>query len=69
MVDLKLIFLDIMANKFVCGRLLIYKDGGVKKLLLADGGGTRDCTISHIDMGFEEIHDRLREIFSLGNRN
>lgn len=44
---------------------MINKDGIVKKLHLADGGGTRDCTISHIDMGFDEIHDRLREIFSL----
>jgi len=58
-----------MANKFHCGRLVINKDGSVKKLALADGGGTRDCTISHIDMGFKEIHDRLREIFLLGNTN
>lgn len=58
-----------MANKFLCGRLIINRDGLVKKLHLADGGGTRDCTISHIDVGFDEIHDRFREIFSLSNSN
>jgi hypothetical protein len=53
-----------MSNtKFLCGRLLVYKDGTTKRLSLQDGGGARECTINHIDMGFEEIHDRLREIF------
>jgi hypothetical protein len=56
-----------MNRKFRCGRLVINKDGVVKRLDLAYGGGTRDCTLSHIDMGFDEIHDRLRELFSLGN--
>jgi hypothetical protein len=56
-----------MNRKFHCGRLVINKDGVVKRLDLAYGGGTRDCTLSHIDMGFDEIHDRLRELFSLGN--
>ena len=55
-----------MRSKFLCGRLVVNKDGVVKRLNLAYGGGTRDCTISHIDMGFDEIHDRLREVFSLG---
>jgi hypothetical protein len=50
-------------TKFLCGRLLVYKDGSTKRVVLAGGGGARECTISHIDMGFEEIHDRLREIF------
>jgi hypothetical protein len=56
-----------MANKFLCGRLVINKHGHVKRIALSGGGGARDCNISHIDMGFEEIHDRLRELFSLGN--
>lgn len=58
-----------MSNKFLCGRLLMQKDGSVKKLGLADGGGARDCFISHIDMGFDEIHDRLREIFGFSKLN
>jgi len=58
-----------MPNKFVCGHLVKTRDGTVKKVVLAGGGGTRDCQISHIDMGFDEIHDKLREIFLQGNIN
>lgn len=58
-----------MSNKFLCGRVLMQKDGTVKKLSLAEGGGARDCFISHIDMGFDEIHDRLREIFGFSKIN
>jgi hypothetical protein len=57
-----------MQRKVHCGRLLINKHGVVKKLDLVDGGGIRDYTLSHIDMGFDEIHDRLRELFSIGNK-
>jgi hypothetical protein len=65
--DLKFFFLDLMPNnKFHCGRLVIKKNGDVKKLTAQRGGGIRYCEISHIDMGFEEIHDRLREIFLSG---
>ena len=58
-----------MSNKFLCGRVLMQKDGSAKKLSLAEGGGARDCFISHIDMGFDEIHDRLREIFGFSKIN
>ncbi len=58
-----------MAKKFSCGRLVLQKDGTVKKVVLVGGGGARDCCISHIDMGFDEIHDRLREIFLPSNKN
>ncbi len=52
-----------MKNNFFCGHLVINKDGVMRRVLLRGGGGCRNCTISHIDIGFEEIHDRLREIF------
>ena len=55
-----------MTQKVHCGRLIINKDGAVKKIELANGGGTRDCTLSHIDIGFDEIHDILRELYELG---
>jgi hypothetical protein len=53
-----------MSNtKFLCARLLLCKDGSMKRVSLQDGDDTRECTINGIDMGFEEIHQRLREIF------
>ena len=58
-----------MSKKFLCGRLLMQKDGSIKKLGLAEGGGARDCVINHIDMGFDEIHDRLKELFGLSEYN
>ena len=45
------------------------RDGTVKKLGLSEGGGGRECFISHIDMGFDEIHDRLRDIFGFSKIN
>lgn len=56
-----------MRDSVHSGRLVVTKSGIVKKLLLSHGGGIRDCTLSHIDMGFDEIHDKLREIFGLSN--
>lgn len=41
-------------------------DGTVKRHVLVKNGGARDCYISHIDIGFDEIHDRMREIFGFG---
>ncbi|CAF1165885.1 unnamed protein product [Rotaria sordida] len=58
-----------MPQKFRCGRLILHKNGGVRKLHLSHGGGTRDCKLSHIDMGFDQIHDQLRDIFSLNETN
>lgn len=45
------------------------RDGSIKKLGLSENGGGRYCFISHIDMGFEEIHDRMRELFGFGKTN
>lgn len=56
-----------MTKKFHCGRLVKSKNGKVKKLELIYGGGTRDCSLSHIDMGFDEVHDIIRGLFKLGN--
>ncbi|CAF4047025.1 unnamed protein product [Rotaria sp. Silwood2] len=58
-----------MPQKFRCGRLVLARNGVAKKLHLSRGGGTRDCKLSHIDMGFEEIHDKLRDIFALNGTN
>ncbi|CAF4658675.1 unnamed protein product [Rotaria sp. Silwood1] len=52
-----------MRHKFRCGRLVLNRNGLVKKINLSHGGGIRDCKFSHIDIGFDEIHDKLRDIF------
>jgi hypothetical protein len=63
-----LIFRYKMMNKpFLCGRLVINKDGAVKKLPLSSGGGSRSCNWTSVDMTFNEIHDSIRETFSIGN--
>ena len=53
-----------MNKKFHCGRLLLNKNGSVKKLDLANDGGTRVCILDHIDMNFNEIHHLIRKLFS-----
>lgn len=55
-----------MKKPIHCGRLVVNKDGQVKKLYLANGGGTRQCNWEHIDMDFDEIHEALRKLFGLG---
>ena len=57
-----------MNKKFHCGRLLLNKNGSIKKLDLANDGGTRVCILDHIDMNFNEIHDLLRKLYSLGDK-
>ena len=54
-----------MSQKVQCGRSVI-KDGVLKTVNLSGGGGVRDCILSHIDMGFDEIHDKLRELYEIG---
>ncbi|CAF1370117.1 unnamed protein product [Adineta ricciae] len=53
-----------MSQKVQCGRSVI-KDGVLKTVNLSGGGGVRDCILSHIDMGFDEIHDKLRELYEI----
>ena len=56
-----------MVNKEIhCGRLMIKKDGKVKKLDLCEGGGTRTTTWDHIDLDFDELHERLRKTYNIG---
>ena len=57
-----------MKKPIHCGRLVVNKDGQVKKLHLANGGGTRQCNWEHIDMDFDEIHEALRKLFGLGKQ-
>ncbi|CAF1201549.1 unnamed protein product [Adineta steineri] len=55
-----------MSQKVSCGRLILNSDGTVKKKVeLLNGGGVRDLTLSHIDIGFDEIHDMLRDLFNI----
>ena len=56
-----------MVNKDIhCGRLMVKKDGKVKKLDLCDGGGIRTTTWDHIDLDFDELHERLRKTYNIG---
>lgn len=59
-------FLGIMRDKFSCGHLVLQKDGTLKLLGRNESGGSRVCKITRFDMDFDEIHDRLREMFSTG---
>jgi hypothetical protein len=54
-----------MSKRFRCGRLILTKDGTIKKLGLEEGGGTRWCTWDNNDMDFNNVHYRLRDIFHL----
>ncbi|CAF3412465.1 unnamed protein product [Rotaria sp. Silwood1] len=55
-----------MNRRFRCGRLVLTKNGLIKKVELEDGGGTRFCNWEPINMDFEDVHHRLLNIFSLG---
>jgi hypothetical protein len=54
-----------MNKRFRCGRLILTKDGTIKKLGLEEGGGTRWCAWDNNDMDFNNVHYRLRDIFHL----
>ncbi|CAM4804461.1 unnamed protein product [Rotaria magnacalcarata] len=69
MVNINKAYRLIMKKKFRCGRLVINKNGEVKKLELIQGGGTRDCNLTHIDIGFDELHDIIRDVFFKGKSN
>ena len=53
-----------MSQKVQCGRSVI-KDGVLKTVNLSGGGGVRDCILSHIDMGFDEIGEIRTEVTRL----
>ncbi|CAF3302861.1 unnamed protein product [Rotaria sp. Silwood2] len=56
-----------MSKRFRCGRLLLTKDGTVKKLDLENGGGCRSCEWQNKDMTFDNVHHLLLNIFKLSN--
>ena len=54
-----------MNKRFRCGRLILCKDGVIKKLDLEDGGGTRSCSWDHKDLDLNDVYNRVLSIFSL----
>ena len=54
-----------MNKRFRCGRLILTRDGTIKKLDLRAGGGTRFCDWHNIDMTFENVHYQLLKIYNL----
>ena len=58
-----------MRKQIHCGRLMINRDGTVKKVQLSDGGGTRHCSWDHIDMNFVELQESLCQVFGVGENN
>jgi hypothetical protein len=53
-----------MSKKFRCGRLLLTRDGRIKKLDLGNGGGTRTCDWPSDTMTLDDVHNELLTIFS-----
>ncbi|CAM4979910.1 unnamed protein product [Rotaria socialis] len=56
-----------MNKTFRCGRLMLTKDGILKKLELENGGGSRRCNWDHNDMDFNTVQQRLMDVFHLNN--
>ena len=57
-----------MSKKFRCGRLLLMRDGHLKKLDLGSGGGTRTCEWPNDLMTFDDVHQQLLNVFSFSKR-
>jgi hypothetical protein len=55
-----------MNKKIHCGRLIRNKFGSVNKVESSDGGGIRNCIWDRTNMDFDQIHQRLREMYSIG---
>lgn len=55
-----------MRKIFRCGRLMLTKDGEIKKIDLKHGGGTRSCDFFY-NITFNDIHQRLINIYNLSN--
>ncbi|CAF1530528.1 unnamed protein product [Rotaria magnacalcarata] len=58
-----------MNRRFRCGRLVLTRDGTIKKLDLEDGGGTRVCNWDFIDMNFDHVLHRLQHIYRLDEKD
>ncbi|CAF3791938.1 unnamed protein product [Rotaria magnacalcarata] len=56
-----------MNKTFHCGRLMLTKDGILKKIELENGGGSRRCNWDHNDMDFNTVQQRLMDVFHLNN--
>jgi len=50
-----------------CGRVILTKDGEIKKLSLKKGGGSRFCEWPYKYMNFDYVRERLIKIFNLSN--
>jgi len=55
-----------MNKKFRCGRLMLTKDGSIKKIDLQGGGGIRSCPWRYSKMTFKDVHNQLLKIYKLG---
>ncbi|CAF1475892.1 unnamed protein product [Adineta steineri] len=54
-----------MSKRFRCGRLMFGRNGKVRKMNLARGGGTRFCEWNNSDMNFKDVHQSLLNIFNI----
>ena len=54
-------------HRLRCGRVILTKDGKVKKLALNKGGGSRFCDWCPDDLTFNKVRRRLIQFFNLGN--
>jgi hypothetical protein len=54
-----------MSKSFRCGRVILTKDGTIKKLDFADGGGSRRCDWNQTNMTFHDAHNRALNKFQL----
>ncbi|CAF3690424.1 unnamed protein product [Adineta steineri] len=54
-----------MSKRFRCGRLMFGRNGKVRKMNLARGGGTRFCEWNNTDMNFKDVHQSLLNIFNI----
>lgn len=57
----------MLPARFKCGHLILYKNGNLKEAIAGGSPDTRYCNNTGFSMTFDEIHDRLREIYLNGN--
>lgn len=53
------------SKRFRCGRVMINKNGEVKKLGLGKGGGSRYCKWYYKWMNFDDVRRQLVQVFNL----
>ncbi len=51
--------------RFRCGRLILKRNGELKKIRLDSDGGVRYCVCDYRNMNFYQIHNRLIKHFEL----